>query len=191
MSTTPNLWLLWASKLMPVQRAEWMQAMESEMMELSGPDERAAFARGCFLAALKEWAHSRKGLSIIARIGGATFLGALSIFGISAASSMALVPGQEYASQTIIGLCVIYLCSAILLLTSLKGLKVFSAVGFVGGLAISLLVRNTQTSDAGYYAEFQSAIYLEASGLMGVLFLATLYLGFLYSPDEPDFIPNG
>jgi hypothetical protein len=182
MIPTPQTWLKIASKVMPNERSDWLQAMYSEFNEISSPSEKATFAFGCFKTAIFESARSRKGLNYIARWGGAIFIFVICIFGIFTAGSFGTEPESIAASRLIIILCLVYMCGAIFLITSLKNLRIYAGLGF--GLAIASFVycSLTRPNLASLPTEFLAAISIEAAGLMAALFLSTIYLRWLYVP---------
>lgn len=186
MIPTSQTLLRWAAIFMPRDRSSWLTAMKTELEQISNPAERHSFALGCFKAALLEGARSRKGLSHIARAGGASFLFVFSAMGLFWASQIGTEPETFATSKIITGLCLFYICGAALLVTSLKGFKIYAGTGF--GVAVSgwAYCRFARPSYEYVSNEFLTAINFEAAGLMACLLLVTVYLDWLYTPGVHD-----
>ncbi len=179
-------WLIWASKFIPENRRDWLAAMRAEYISLDDPDARRQFARGCFKAVLVEWVQSRHGLNLLGRAGGSICLILLAVFGFLSARKMGLDPERELSGYAgiISTVCVAYLGAGIMLLLSVRATKYFAAGGFFMAMASLLWFQISQPVMDGVSAKFLSAISLETSGLMAALFMACLYLGWLYDPDR-------
>lgn len=122
MIISSELWLTLAEKLMPRDREDWLIAMKMELAQITTPSNRNTFAFGCFKVAFLERAQSRKGLSLIARIGAASLLfsGSIAIWAWWTAKANTQ-PDTLALSKIFIPLCFAYMCGAALILTSLKG----------------------------------------------------------------------
>jgi len=186
MSFSPQLWLYWASHFMPRARRDWLSAMEAELREISDPSEQKDFTVGCFKAAVKEGTQSRRGLSYIARLGGAGCLLSLSCAGIYSAGKMGADPEIIIVSQIIAGLCLFYIGGAALLISSLRGLKIYAGLGFSLALTAGIYCLIARPNSDQLPLEFLTAINFEAAGLMAGLFLFALYLCCLYDPEIHD-----
>lgn len=183
MRISSSTWLKWAALLMPIGRTEWLNAMKSEMTEIEDLKEQQRFAFGCFRAALSEWPKSRRGLSQLSRITGATLLMLISVFGIYQ-SFFVLNQGATAAlSKIIFGMCCIYIVAAIFMVASLKNLRAFSLAGVVTGALAWIYCQQFVVGTEALPKKFLSAVTLEATGMMGCLCLASVYLGWLYDPE--------
>lgn len=183
---SPHIWLKWAEFLMPKKQHVWLSAMRAELSHITSPAERQRFAIGCFVAALNAALKSRKGLNYTARIGGGFMILAMSSYGIISSAGLASAPETLVLSKIIIGLCLFYIGGAGLLIASLKGLKVYASTGF-GCAAIGwIYCLAVRPKIDGVSAEFLTALNLEAAFLMASLFLASIYLNWLYSPENYD-----
>lgn len=186
MNVSSDMWLKWAEKFMPQQRTAWLRAMRNEYEQVSNAAEQNAFAFGCFKVALLECVRSRKGLSWLARTGGALFLFAFSSAAILWSIKDVSQPEAIVFAKIITAFCLSYLCAATLLMTSLKGLKVYSGIGFCVmalGWTYSYLAR---PSYEYLPVELLMALSLEAGGIMIGLFVAAIYLSWLYNPNVHD-----
>ena len=168
---------------MPHARAEWLAAMKAECAQIPNAHERLHFALGCFKAAGLERARTRRGLNYIARAGGAFCLLVLSLAGLYSATQMRLTPELALASDIISGLCLFYMGCAVLLVASVRRLQGFAALGFSAATLSWLYFGFVKSGGTPLPIEFLTAISFEAAGLMAGLFLFTIYLGWLYSPD--------
>jgi len=176
-------WLKWAAYFMPSGRTEWLAAMRSELIEINDQKEQQRFAFGCFRASLSEWPKSRRGLSQLTRISGASLLTIISLLGIYQ-SSFVLNHGDTAAlSKIILGMCCIYIVAAIFLLVSLKNLKAFSCAGAVIGALAWIYCQQFSVGTEALPQRFLTAVTFEATGMMGSLFLASVFLGWLYDPE--------
>jgi len=185
--TIPSFdWLFYASKFVPDNRQDWLTAMRAEYKTIENPKARQSYARGCFMAVLGEWVQSRRALSILARIGGAGCLILLAVFGLLSARKMGLNTEQDLSvyAQIISMLCIAYMGAGLMVLLSLRMTRFFALGGF---LAASLAFVWFQISPPvldGVSAEFLTAVSIETAGLMAALFIACLYLTWLYNPDH-------
>ena len=180
---SPELWLRWAQKVLPPSQEDWCRAMKAEFLSILNYDERNAFAFGCFRAALFEALRSRKGLNYIARGFGASLILSMSAFGILCGARLGATQETLAFSKLITGLCLSYMVAAGLLIASLRGLKIYAGIGFgfaaIGWIYFTLARPSYETLSS----EFLAAVNIEAAGLMASLFLASIYLNWLYSPE--------
>lgn len=179
-------WFYWASLFMPKERSDWLAAMELELNEISTPAAQKYFAIGCFKTAIKEGAQSRKGLSYIARFGAAACLLSLSCAGIYSAGKMAVDTQFLVVSQIIAALCVLYIGGAALLISSLRGLRVYAGLGFCLATIGWFYFQMVRPKYDQLPIEFLTAVNFEVAGLMAGLFLFTLFLSCLYNPEIHD-----
>lgn len=187
MSISSQIWFRWAGKFMPRDRANWLAAMKIELEQIADPVERNAFAFGCFRVAMLEGARSRKGLSYIARVGGAALLFAFSSFAaIFWTAKVSSQPETLAFAKLITILCLCYMCGAALLMASLRGLKIYAAMGFsIATLSwVYCLVERPNYQHLS--TDLLTAISFEAAGIMAGLFVAAIYLGWLYTPSIHD-----
>jgi len=178
------LWLHLAAKIMPQNNKAWLEAMSAECQEIADPAERHAFAAGCLKTALLEFARSRKGLNYIARGFGATALTAGSSVGIYAAIDMAANPNHFLAAQIILALCIIYMFGAVLLVMSLRALRIYAASGLTLAVLSWLYMQLKRPLLEALPTEFLSALNIETAALMGSLLFTATYLGWLYTPNH-------
>ena len=79
-------------------------------------------------------------------------------------------------------LAVFYALGAALLMASLKALKIYAGIGF----CIAALMMSYFLSAAPSYvylsSKYLAAISFEAAGAMATLFMASIYLNWLYDP---------
>ena len=182
MILSPQTWLKWAAKLMPPSRKDWLAAMQNELEQISGPAEQNVFAYGCFKTALLEGARSRKGLSWVARSGGAAALFAFSAVLILWGTKNISSPETLAFAKLMTVLAVFYALGAALIMASLKALKIYAGIGFcIAALMMSYLL-STAPSYAYLSSKYLAAISFEAAGAMATLFMASLYLNWLYDP---------
>jgi len=186
MMPSSQTWLRWASFFMPVHNDDWLAAMTAELSAISNPKDRNAFAFGCFKAALLQAASSRKGLNYIMRAGGAIILTALSSAGFYASVKWGQTPEHLSASKILMVFCIYYMCGAALLLASLRGLRIYAAIGFCVTLIGWAYYGIARPRYEHISTEFLMAINFEAAGLIASLFFATIYLSWLYTPDLHD-----
>ncbi|MBL4871185.1 MAG: hypothetical protein JKX72_09550 [Robiginitomaculum sp.] len=182
MMLTPHTWLQWAKRLMPLERAEWLTAMETELSNISDKVERKNFAIGCFKAAVHETVHSRRGLHYIARATGAFLTFIMSFTGIVMSLKLGAMPENVVESRLITGLCLLYMVAAGLFALSLRGLQIYAGIGLsvavLGWVYCMIVHPKFETLSVKYL----TALSVEASGFMAGLFLATIYLNWLYTP---------
>ena len=175
-------WLKWTAKFMPPGREDWLKAMKSELDEISNPSERHIFAFGCFKTALMESVRSRKGLSWLARMGGASLLFTFSILVILWSTKYATQPETLSFAKVISALGFTYMCGAILLMASLRGLKIYAGIGFGVAAMGWIYFRLAHRSYDNMPIDTLAALSFEAAGFMAVLFMAAVYLTWLYDP---------
>lgn len=187
MNISPETWLLWTTQIMPRDRTDWLAAMRVELEQIASPSDRNAFAFGCFKAALLEVAQSRKGLSFIARVGVASliFIGAIAAWVLWIAR-MDAQPEALALSKVIMPICLAYMCGAVLLLTSLKGLKFFAAMGFSLAVLSASYCLFARPIYMDLPLEFLTALSFEVAGIMAGLLFFGVYLTWLYNPDIHD-----
>ena len=182
MMLTPHTWLQWAKLFMPLERAEWLAAMEAELSNISDKVERKNFAIGCFKASAHEAVRSRRGLHYIARITGALLIFIMSFAGILMSLKLGAIPENVIESRLITGLCLLYMVAAGLCILSLRGLQIYAGIGLsfavLGWIYCMLAHPKFETLSVKYL----TALSVEASGFMAGLFLATIYLNWLYTP---------
>lgn len=184
MNISPQTWFLWTAKIIPQDRTDWLAAMKVELEQIAIPSERNAFAFGCFKAALLESAQSRKGLSFIARVGVASLIFAGSIAAwVLWIARMESQPEALAISKVIMPICLAYMCGAALLLTSLKGLKFFAAMGFSLAVLSASYCLFAQPIYMDLPSEFLTALSFEVAGIMAGLLFFGVYLTWLYNPD--------
>ncbi len=179
---SPQTWLQWAKRIMPLKRAEWLTAMEAELFDILDKNERQYFAIGCFKAALFEFVRSRQGLHFIARATGAFLIFIMSFAGILVSVKLGAMPETIAVSRLLIGLCLFYMLASGLFVLSLKGLQIYAGIGFslaISGWAYCSFARPKFET---LPVEYLTAISVEASGFMAGLLLATIYLNWLYTP---------
>lgn len=179
-------WLQWAALFMPENRKEWLKAMTSEMEQIVEPQERQSFAFGCFRAALLEWPRSRRGLSQLSRMTGATFLTMISLAGIF--QSYVMLGRAETAaySKIIFGMCCVYICAAVFMITSLKNLRAFTLAGFSLGALVWTYCQFWVAGTEALPKRFLTAVSFEATGMMFSLFIASVFLGWLYDSERSE-----
>ena len=180
------IWVSMARRIMPDANKDWLDAMEAELFAISDSAMRQKFAFGCFQTALFYAARSRKGLSYIARGGGALLIVMMCFYGILHSTRIGASEELLAISYLISGLCLFYLGGAALLLTSLKGLKIYAILGFALALISAIYFRFTTQNFEGLPTDFLVAINFEVAGIMLCLFLASLYLNCLYKPELDD-----
>jgi len=186
MITSPQSLLNLAGKFMPRRRTEWLTAMQAELSIIEDPRARLNFAFGCLKSAALEAAQSRKGLSYIARCGGAAISIGFSIFGVVFAAQYSANPDGELIAKMIIGLCLSYGFGALLLLTSLQALRKFAGAGFILTV-VAWIYCMTQSNTLAYLQiDFLTALSLEAAAIMAGFFIAATYLRWLYNPEFHD-----
>ena len=187
MIISSQLWLKWATLFMPSGREDWLKAMKSELDEISNPSDRNVFAFGCFKTALMEGVRSRKGLSWLARTGGASLLFSFSTFVILWSTKDVSQPETLVFAKVMSALGFSYMFGATLLMASLRGLKVYAGIGF-GMAAMGWgYFRFARPSYEYIPTETLTAISFEAAGFMAILFMAAVYLHWLYDPSIHDF----
>lgn len=187
MNISSETWLLWTAKVMPNDRTDWLAAMRVELEQITIHSDRNAFAFGCFKAALLESAQSRKGLSFIARGGVASLIFAGSIAAwILWFVRMNAQPEAFAISMVIMPICFAYMCGAVLLLTSLKGLKFFAAMGFSLAVLSTSYCLFARPIYMNLPLEFLTALSFEVAGIMAGLLFFGVYLTWLYNPDIHD-----
>jgi len=179
-----RLWLHLAAKIMPLENELWLEAMSAECQEIADPVERHAFAAGCLKTASIEFARSQKGLNYMARGFGATALTAGSSVGIYAAINMAANPDHLPAAKVILALCIFYMFGAVLLVMSLRALRIYAASGLTLAVLSWLYMQLKHPLLEALPAEFLSALNIETAALMGSLLFAATYLGWLYTPNH-------
>ena len=179
-------WIILASKFVPENRQDWLKAMLAECQNIDDPAARQKFARGCFIAVLGEWTRTRRGLSLLGRLGGAACLILLGVFGLLSARNMGLNPEQDLSgyARIISMLCVAYMGAGLLVLMSLRATRYLALGGCLLASAAFLYVQLAAPVIVGVNQAFLSAVSLETAGLMAGLFLACLYLSWVYDPDH-------
>lgn len=186
MIISSQTWLRCAAKLMPRRRDDWLAAMKIELEQVSNPSDQNKFAFGCFNAAMLEALRSRKGLSYLARVGGASLLFAFSTVALLWSTKDVSQPETLAFAKIIIVLCLSYMGGAALLMASLRGLKIYTAIGFgitALGWGYFNFVRPTYEHLS---TELLMAVSIEAAFVMAVLFMAGVYLNWLYDPSIHD-----
>lgn len=168
---------------MPRARGDWLAAMEIELEQISDLAARNQFAFGCFKAAMLEGAQSRKGLSWLARTGGAAFIFAGACTMILWVTKAGTEPETLAFAQLITGLSLFYMCGAALLMTTLRGLKIYAALGFVTAALSWGYFRFIGPGYPDLSPELLTALSVEAAGFMAILLAASVYLNWLYSPE--------
>lgn len=168
---------------MPHGRGEWMIAMERELEQIADTEARNRFAYGCFKAALFEYAKSRKGLSWLARTGGAALIFAGSCAIIHWTTQAGAERETLAFANLITGLCLIYMCGAALLMTTLRGLKIYAGLGFAAAAISWIYFRFMGAGYKDLPPEFLTALSVEVAGFMGILLAASVYLNWLYRPE--------
>jgi len=185
---SPHKILDWAAYIMPSKDSDWFAAMTSEIMAIPVKTEQYHFAFGCLAAALSAAVHSRKGLQYIARICGAGFLLMISLYVIYAWPNFQNTPEAIAAGNLTTKLCFYYIGGAALLITSVKGLRVYTLIGLCAASLSAIYLqfgpRNTHSHLPPH--DFLIALNLEALCLIAALFFASLYLSWLYTPEYDD-----
>lgn len=182
----PETWLKFAALLMPKNRTDWLRAMTIELQAIADPKARKSFAFGCFTSAGLAWCQSRKGLSYMARGGGALLLVGGSAYGILASGHFVADPETAFLAKIVTGLCLIYMVAGGLLLASLRALKIFAFAGaFAASLTwVWLMTMSPVVSDLP--TRYLTAITVEVTGIMTCLAAAAIYLGWLYKPEAEE-----
>lgn len=183
---SPSSWLKYTSLLLPKNRLQWLSAMQAELLSIPEEKARREFAFGCFVAALSEWCQSRKGLNWIARTGGAALLILFSIFIFYSSNQMTGGADTKAIASTINNLGFVYLITAALLIVSLKALRGFSAIGLLAAISSWFYVMVTDAISSSTLLKFYAVISVEVAGIMTFLFLTSIYLNWLYSPEFHD-----
>ena len=186
MIVSPEIWFKWAKLLMPKNQALWLRGMEAEYEEISNPKERNRFAFGCFQSALVEFSRSRKGLNYIARTFGAACIIAFSCACLYAATNMAQETENLAIAKLISYLGLFYICGAALLLTTLRGFKIYASLGLGTALMGACYINIIQPEFKDLPIEFLTAINIEVAALMVGFLFAAIYLSWLYTPDMND-----
>jgi len=177
-------WLSWAGLIATQKCRDWLQAMEAELAAISDSKEQNRYAFGCFVSVLQDVVRSRRGLHLIARVFGA--------FMIIIMSSMGIWMGIKYGgsqetielSRLVTTLCCYYLIAAGLLICSLRHLQNYAKLGIVIGLSgLSYCFVGSPKFET-LSTKFLSAMAIEATVFMMMLFLASIYLNWLYEPDS-------
>lgn len=156
--------------------------MAAEMTIIEGEQDRKNFARGCALAGLKAFSRSRRGLNLIVRGAGAVFITSVSVYAMwlwGVSKSDGLSTGN---AQLITSLCAAYLLAAILLVVSLKWLRVYAGIGIILAAFSWSYLMLTGSELANISPDFLLAICFEATGFMAGLLAAVTYLNWLYDP---------
>lgn len=186
MIVSPKIWFKWAKSLMPKNKTLWLRGMEAEYEEISNPKERNRFAFGCFQSALVEFSRSRKGLNYIARSFGAACIIAFSCACLFAATNMAQETENLAIAKLISYLGLFYICGAALLLTTLRGLKIYASLGLGTALMGACYFNIIRPEFKDLPIEFLTAINIEVAGLMSGFLFVAIYLSWLYTPDIND-----
>ena len=187
MSISPQTWFLWTAKIIPHERTDWLAAMRAELDQISLPSKRNAFAFGCFKTALLESAQSRKALSFIARMGVASlmFIGSIAAW-ILWIAKIDAQPEALAIFKVIMPIFLAYMCAGVLLMTSLKGLKFFAAMGFSLAVLSASYCLFARPIYMDIPLEFLTALSFEVAGIMAGLLFFGVYLTWLYNPDIHD-----
>ena len=179
-------WLRLARRISDPRRADWLDAMSAECAHLDDPKQQSAFAAGCFKAALSDTVRTRRGLSAIARLGGALIILLMSGFGFGVALKLS---GTEFSvpmAALVAGLCVFYAICAMLLAASLRGLRFVALAGFIVALGARLYLGMAAPELTASTSEFLKALSFEMAGLMTGFIMASVWLGWLYDPSLND-----
>jgi len=186
MMIDPKTWLRWARLILNPKRADWLRAMEAELFEIPDAGERSRFGFGCFTSVLHDAARSRRGLNYIARGLGAFLILVMSVAGVWMMVKLGKSPETFAASRLVIGLCLFYLVSAGLLIVSLRYLQIYAKLGLVLAVSGWAYCALAKPSFETLQVDFLSAISVEMAGFMIGLFIATIYLNWLYNPEACD-----
>ncbi len=184
MKLSPKFWMQAASFISCETRADWMRAMEAELGAIETLEGRKTFAAGCFQAALYDFTRSRRGLSIMARGGGAVLALLMSgyVFGVA----LKWIGAAETAAMgmLIAGLSLYYAVCAALLWASLRRLQIFAISGFGAAVCGHIYFRLLAPQWESLSPEFLQAVSLEMAGLMTGFFIAGAFLLRLYDPKD-------
>jgi len=186
MMIDPHVWLRWTKPFLSSDRADWLQAMESELAHIEDDRARHNFAFGCFASIVQDFSRSRRGLSSIARCAGAFSILTMSCFGIWSAMRMNLSTEASMVPYMIIALCMFYMGAAGFLLTSLSHLRTYAKIGAklaIAGWVYGLLASSMSSPIP---SSFMQAISIEMAGFMIGLYALTIWLGWLYTPGACD-----
>lgn len=178
-----NIQMRLAGWLAGPSRAKWLDAMQAESKTIIDSAERQKFEAGCFQALLLDFVRSRRGLSLMARGGGALFIILMSGYGFGVALKSLAGEWPAAASYLIGALCVFYAICGGLLMMSLRGLRTAALAGFAAAVMGRLYITFATPQFAGLGDTFLSALALEMAGLMTGLFVASVYLSWLYDPN--------
>ena len=176
-------WFKWASVIATRNGRDWLYAMEAELTEIADTKEQNRYAFGCFVSVLQDVVRSRRGLQFIARMFGAFLIIVMSSIGIWMGIKFGGSQETLELSRLVTTLCCFYLVSAGLHICSLRHLQIYAKFGIligVSGLSYCF-VGSPQFETLS--TEFLRAIAIEATAFMMMLFLASIYLNWLYEPD--------
>lgn len=178
----PQTWINMARNICGPRRAHWIEAMHAECDSIEDMREKSAFAAGCFKAAVSDTVRTRRGLSAIARLGGALVILLMSAYGFGAALKMSGTEFSAAMAVTVAGLCVFYAICAGLLAMSLRGLRLAAVTGFLAALAARLSLGFAAPELEASDIAFLKALSLEMAGLMTGFIAASVWLNWLYDP---------
>ena len=97
---------------------------------------------------------------------------------------MAANPNHFLAAQIILALCIIYMFGAVLLVMSLRALRIYAASGLTLAVLSWLYMQLKRPLLEALPTEFLSALNIETAALMGGLLFTATYLGWLYTPNH-------
>lgn len=184
MMINSKLWMRWAKLIVTPKRVSWLSAMEAELSEIAETKERNRFSFGCFVAVVQDAARSRRGLNYIARA-----IGMFSIIVMcSAVLWVSVKLGVEEETVAVSKLFMVlsfyYLISAGLLVISLRYLKLYAKIGVLLAMSAWSYCFIVNPKFESLPTSFLSALALEMAVFMIGLFIASIYLRWLYEPEE-------
>jgi len=170
-----------AAHMLPATQAEWGQAMQAEFAGITDERERLKFAVGCLQVSLIGAAQTRQGLSFIGRGLVAIGLASFSLYGLLFIATQFQTP---QFTTLFTALCFYYAGAAGFTVLSLKGLRIYSSLGFAAAIIAWMILKLTkfETSDISNF--YLQALSFEVSIMTGALIVAAIYLSLITSRDE-------
>jgi len=170
-----------ADHMRPLDQAEWGQAMRAEFADITDARESLIFALGCLHVSLIQAAQTRRGLSIIGRGLVALGLASFSVYGILFVSAQFQAPEFTGLFKA---LCFYYAGAAAFTVLSLKGLRLYSALGLAGAILSWTALKLTPYEMADISNVYLQALSFEWAVANMALIVAALYLSLMTAKDE-------
>jgi len=170
-----------AAYVMPKTQADWMRAMRAEFMEVTHERTQLKFALGCLQTSMASAAQTRKGLSFIGRGLVALGLASFSVYGLLLISAQ--VPEPEFTAL-FTALCFYYAGAAGFTVLSLKGLRLYSALGLAGATLSWTGLKLTTYETAEISNVYLQALSFEWAIANMALIVAAIYLTLINTQDD-------